>query len=140
MLLVVMILLIVNLCATGIIGISVWRADSDRTQDGTVQYTMYVGTNDKDTYEQVTSTEEAKAVIDGICFEYLDSYTICDATGSWTDEEGVPTHESTIVCYFDGADEETVYKIADEVIEALRQNTVLIEKDLIQADYYGGAG
>ena len=42
------------------------------------------------------------------------------------------------MCYFDGADAETVHKAADEVIKALNQNTVLIEQDEINLEYYSG--
>ena len=38
---------------------------------------------------------------------------------------------------FDDADKATVYRAADEVIEALNQNTVLIEEDEISIEYYG---
>ena len=137
---VIIVLLIANICATTFIGVSS-RKSSYNTENeaGTVQYVMYVGTNDKDTYSQIISTEEAKNIIDDICFKYLEGYTIQDAVGSFVDETGTATHESTIACYFDGADESTIYKIADEVIETLNQNTVLIEKTYIEMDYYGGA-
>ena len=49
------------------------------------------------------------------------------------------THEYTIVCYFDGADKETVYTAADEIIEALNQNTILIEENEIRMEYYSPA-
>ena len=131
------ILLIINLAATCILGGMVYRSSHTQT-DTAIQYVMYVGTNDKDTYEQIIPTEEAKAMIDAICYKYLDGYTLQDAVGSWADETGTPTHENTIVCYFDDADEKTVYSIADEIIKALNQNTVLIEKGTVNIDFYGG--
>ena len=88
------------------------------SEETATQYVMYVGTNDKDTYKPEHTNEEA--------------------TGSWTDETGTPTHEYTLVCYFDAADEKTVYKAADEIIKELNQNTVLIEKAEIEMDYYSG--
>ncbi len=107
-------------------------------QNNDVQYVMYVGTNDKDTYQPEHSQEEARDIVDRVCLKYFEGYTLQDATGAWTDETGEITHEYTLVCYFDGADKETVYRAADEVIEALNQNTVLIEKDEITTEYYGG--
>ena len=107
-------------------------------EDGSVQYVMYVGTNDKDTYQPEHSQEEARDIVDRVCLKYFEGYTLQDATGAWTDETGEITHEYTLVCYFDGADKETVYRAADEIIEALNQNTVLIEKDEITTEYYGG--
>lgn len=107
-------------------------------EDKSVQYVMYVGTNDKDTYQPEHSQEEARDIVDRVCLKYFEGYTLQDATGAWTDETGTITHEYTLVCYFDGADQETVYRAADEIIEALNQNTVLIEKDEITNEYYGG--
>ena len=107
-------------------------------EDDSVQYVMYVGTNDKDTYQPEHSREEARDIVDRVCLKYFEGYTLQDATGAWTDETGEITHEYTLVCYFDGADQETVYRAADEIIEALNQNTVLIEKDEITTEYYGG--
>lgn len=133
------ILLILNICATIVIGILALGRNTDAPADGTSQFVMYVGTNDKDTYEQIIPTDEAKDIIDRICFKYLEGYTIQDATGSWVDDQGLATHENTIVCYFDDADRDTVYKVADEIIAALNQNSVLIENDTIQIDFYSGA-
>lgn len=135
--LIILVLLIVNLFATGTVGFCVWKLNGNQYSDEIVQYKMYVGTNDKDTYEQIISTEDAKTIIDNICLKYLEGYTIQDAKGSWVDENGVVTRENTIVCYFDDIEEDTVYKIADEIIESLNQNTVLIEKDFVQIDFYG---
>ena len=136
--LIIIVLLIVNMFATGTVGFVAWRSNSNQTSNEKIQYTMYIGMNDKNTYEQIISTEDAKTIIDNICFKYLDGYTIQDANGSWVDENGLVTHENTIVCCFNDTDNDTVYKIADEVIKTLNQNTVLIEKDLIQIDFYGG--
>lgn len=109
------------------------------TEDRSVQYVMYVGTNDKDTYQPEHSQEEARDIVDRVCLKYFEGYTLQDATGAWTDEKGEITHEYTLVCYFDGADKETVYRAADEIIEVLNQNTVLIETDEITTEYYGGS-
>ena len=107
--------------------------------DGTaVQYVMYVGTNDKDTYKLEHTQEEARKIVDEVCLKYFEGYTLQEATGAWTDEKKNITHEYTLVCYFDGAEKETVYKAANEVIAALNQNSVLIEQDNIRIEYYSG--
>lgn len=103
-----------------------------------IQYIMYVGTNDKDTYQPEHSQEEAHNIVDAVCLKYFEGYTLQDATGAWTDEAGRITHEYTLVCYFDDADKATVYRAADEVIQALNQSSVLIEEDEIAIEYYSG--
>ena len=103
-----------------------------------MQYVMYVGTNDKDTYEPKYSNEEAKNIVDDVCLKYFDGYTLQEAVGAWRDEKGNKTHEYTLVCYFDDADAETVYKAADELIKILNQSSILIERKEIQMEYYSG--
>ena len=113
--------------------------NSEKTETGKVkQYVMYVGTNDKDTYQPEHTNEEARDIVDEICLKYFEGYTLQEATGSWVDEKNNTTHEYTLVCYFDDADRDIVYKAADEVIKALNQNTVLIEVNETEIDYYCG--
>ena len=134
---ILIILLVLNICATLVLGIQVCNLSSKQNADcETIRYVMYVGLNDKDTYEQLVPTEEAKAIIDSICFKYLDGYTIQDAVGAWTDETDNPTREQTVICYFYGTDESTVHSIAEEVLVSLNQNTVLIEKAQISTEFY----
>ncbi|MGX8698577.1 MAG: DUF3574 domain-containing protein [bacterium] len=99
---------------------------------------MYVGTNDKDTYKMEMTREEAHDIVDRVCLKYFEGYTLQEATGAWMDETGTPTHEYTLVCYFDGAEKAAVYQAADEIIRLLNQNTVLIEEAQITTEYYGG--
>ena len=113
--------------------------DETRDNGKVMQYVMYVGTNDKDTYKLEMTKEEAREIVDNVCLKYFpDGYTLQEAVGAWTDEKNNITHEYTFVCYFDYAEIETVHKAADEVIEKLNQNSVLIEEDEIRIDYYSG--
>lgn len=130
------IVLFINTVAICFLGVNVYQLNKKAGMNGTIKYTMYVGLNDKDTYEQIIPTDEAKSVIDRICLRYVDGYTIQDANGVWADETGKSTHENTIVCYFSDTDSDTIYKIADEIIENLNQNTVLIETNHVETDFY----
>ena len=134
---------IVSLCCSavfaGLLLTHINAADTPEADtEKNVQYVMYVGTNDKDTYKMEMSQEEARNIVDQVCLKYFEGYTLQDATGAWMDEAGTITHEYTLVCYFDGADKATVYKAADDVIKALNQNTVLIEENEIKMDYHRG--
>ena len=125
----------VSVCLSAVSLLQVRTVGED---DKSIQYVMYVGTNDKDTYKLEHTKEEAMEIVDEICLKYFEGYTLQEATGSWTDQKDNITHEYTIVCYFDGADKNTVYQEADEIIEVLNQNTVLIEQDEIRTEYYSG--
>lgn len=133
----------VSLCCSAVclfFSLNTITASNNKPKDDSViQYVMYVGTNDKDTYQPKHTHEEAHAIVDEVCLKYFpDGYTLQEATGAWTDEKNNITHEYTLVCYFDGAERDTVYKAADDIIAALNQNSVLIEMDTINIDFYSG--
>ena len=58
------------------------------------------------------------------------------AKGYWTDADGNYVEENTLVCVFIGTDRKTVWMIADEVIDALNQNSVLITASKNSVVYY----
>ena len=70
--------------------------------------------------------------------QYVDGYTMYQADGYWKDADGNPTKENTLVCVFVGTDKQTVRIIADEVIDALNQNAVLIVSEENNAEFYSG--
>ena len=135
---IILILLSANLLFSCLLGIAFYKLCYTPQHNVKNQYVMYVGTNDKDTYQQIISTEDAKSIIDKICYKYLDGYTIQDAVGSWSDEKGFSTHENTILCIFDDVPKEKIYVIADEILKELNQNTILIEEKSVCIEFYGG--
>ena len=99
-----------------------------------VQYVMYVGTGKN----PGDPNEDVKEIVDNVCLKYFGGYTLQEATGAWTDDDGGRSHEYTLVCYIDGAEKEDVYKAADELIGLLHQQCILIETDTISTDFYYG--
>ena len=132
------VLLALNLIATCVLAVRVAGHDKHFLKDATVHYTLYIGTNDKDTYKQEIPTEEAKHIVDEICTKYVNGFTVQDSIGTWNDENDVITHETTIMCYLDDIDEETLHRICEEIRVALNQNTVLIQKEYTALDFYAG--
>lgn len=140
---IILALLIVNLLAVG--GIIVYlsgalsREDvsalSQGQQEGTC-YTLYIGTNDKDTYTQKISLDEARKIVNEICVKYVDGYTMQEANGGWVDETGTLTQEETLVYRLMDVDEDKVVSIMDEVLAALNQNSILVEKNEVSYCYY----
>ncbi|HJJ83560.1 MAG TPA: hypothetical protein O0X61_03245 [Methanocorpusculum sp.] len=60
------------------------------------------------------------------------------AKGYWTDADRNHVEENTLVCVFIGTDMKTVWMIANEVIDALNQNSVLITASKNSVVYYNG--
>ena len=102
------------------------------------KYVLYIGTNDKDTYKQVISTEEAREIVNEICIKYVDGYTASEAKGGWVDETDTLTQENTLVYAFYEVTEEQLVNIMEEILEALNQNAILVEKQEAIYTYYSG--
>lgn len=103
-----------------------------------VKYTLYIGTNDKDTYTQMIPLEEAKETVNQICSKYVDGYTVQEANGGWVDETGTLTQEETLVYSFVDAEEEDLIAIMDEVLTELNQNSIMVERSDMTYTYYSG--
>lgn len=134
---IISVLLALNMAATCFLALKTLKP-VDQPQNESIHYTLYIGTNDKDTYTQIKPMDEVKQLVDAICIQYVNGFTFQDANGTWRDEKGVITHENTIICQFDEIDEETLFRICDELRRALNQNTILIEKECVQLDFYNG--
>ena len=102
-----------------------------------IQYVMYVGTNDKDTNTPVLPPEEAKAKAQEILIRHLGGYTIQEASGGWVDGETLYT-EYTLVIYLSDTKPEQVYAVADEMISAFNQSSVLIQSNQTTTEFYAG--
>ena len=102
------------------------------------KYVLYIGLNDKDTYAQIIPTEEARDIVNGICTKYADGYTVSEANGGWIDETGTLTEEMSLVYTLSGVEEEDIISIMDEVLIALNQNSILVERQDYSYTYYSG--
>lgn len=102
------------------------------------KYVLYIGLNDKDTYTQIISVEEAKKIINDICIKYADGYTVTEANGGWIDETGALTEEISLVYTLSNVEETDVVSIMDEVLAALNQNSILVERQRTDSMYYSG--
>ncbi len=144
---VIVVLLTANLLATGILGfytvsriqgIHGIEEDVDSIYDPTEKYTIYIGLNDKDTYEQIISTEDGIRMVNGICSRYVDGYTMQTAKGGWMDEKQILTEENTLIYSFYGVTDEQIMRIMDDVLRELNQNSILITHGQENSAYYYG--
>lgn len=127
--------------ATIAIGLSTWslvRSYNVPAQE--VEYTMYVGTNDKETYQLEMPLEEARSIVHNTMMDHFsDGFTMYDAKGVWRDEDHVITLEYSFVCIVEHAEKNEVYKAADELIVKLNQNTILVVANSVsKVDFYTG--
>lgn len=140
---VVLILSAINLCLLGVIVLYLFQnplsaSSAFPESEPTMRYTLYIGTNDQDTYTQLISLEEAKETVNEICGKYVEGYTVTEAEGGWVDETGTLTEEETLVYSFTGISEEALTSIMDEVLKELNQNSILVETSNVYHRYYYG--
>lgn len=129
----VIFLLVLLISLTAPAGGILWKLSNGETV-----YLLYVGLNDRNTYEQIIPTEEARRALNEICLQYVDGYTIWEAAGTWRDETGTVTEENTLICSFSGVTEACIQSIMDELLVVLNQNAILMEKRTVENEYYYG--
>ena len=146
---VVLILILESIVLSGIILYlsSDHSSQSGTSENGTVlsyndsengKYVLYIGLNDKETYSQIIPTEEAKEIVNGVCAKYVDGYTVTEANGGWVDETGTVAEEMSLVYTLCNVKEENVILLMNEVLTALNQNSILVERQDISYTYYSG--
>ncbi len=135
-------LLGINMVATGIaLGKEISLSNqineiSAKNNEYDTKYTLYIGTNDKDTYQPVMEFDECLKKVTEICTKYTDGCTIFEANGYWKDDNDAITKERTIACILEDISLENVHKICDETIIALNQSSILIETSNIITTFY----
>ena len=114
-------------------------AKTEAQQDLDTQYVMYLGTNDKDTYEPFGTPEEAKAKVDEVLTKHFEGFTIQDAMGGWTNENGTVDHEFTVVILLSDTTIEKVHAAADDLIRTFNQSAILIQSNQTRTEFYSGS-
>lgn len=130
-------LLVLMMCMivfiTGIAGSYLYRCLQQEKE-----YVLYIGLNDKDTYEQLIETQVAKQLVSAICTRYVDGFTLMEAEGAWVDENKILTSENTLIYFFREADKDEVEQIMDEVMKILNQNSIMLEERSSSYTFYYG--
>jgi len=102
------------------------------------KYTLYLGLNDKDTFDQKISTEDAIEKANKICSRHSGGYTQLTARGGWTNDDGTLGHENTLVYMIYDISESDLQAMLDEFLKEFNQSSVLVEKSESSHIYYSG--
>ena len=111
---------------------------TEKQEELDTQYVMYLGTNDKDTYEPYGTPEESKAKVDEVLTKHFEGFTIQDAMGGWTNENGTVDHEYTVVIFLSDTTLEKVHVAADDLIRVFNQSSILIQANQTRTEFYSG--
>ena len=111
--------------------------EAETSEQGSIQYVLYLGTNDKDTNKPVFTQAEALEQAKDILIRHFGGYTIQEAHGGWIDS-GKKYQEYTLVIYLSDTTLDKIHAAADEMIETFRQNSVLIQENPTKTEFYSG--
>ena len=109
-------------------------ADTTRT----IQYVMYVGTNDQDTNKPVYTQAESLEKLKEVLIRHFGGYTIQEANGGWIDS-GIEYQEYTLVVYLSDTTLEAVHSAADELVSLFHQSSILIQQNPTTTEFYSPA-
>jgi hypothetical protein len=110
------------------------KAAANPTQSA--KYTLYVGLIDKNTYTQLIPTPEAEKKLEDIALKYVDGYTLFTGAGAFKDSHGVVIRETSLIMVFYFATQAQIEKIMDEVIIDFNQESVLLESQSVNSEFY----
>ena len=103
------------------------------------KYTMYLGTNDKDTLKQEIPTDRIRKEMHEICMKYVDGYTVTIAEGYYRDSNNDISHETSLVYVFLDADITALRKIMDEALIKFNQGSILLEESNSKSIFYSAS-
>ena len=95
-------------------------------------YNLYVGLNDKDTYEQIIDDDFAMQTVKDIVTNIVGGATFTKSFGHWVDEFGNETNETSIVVEIVGTDDEHIETICAKLNHILNQNCIMVKKSVSQ--------
>ena len=98
--------------------------------------TISIGLLDKDSKTQLISNDEAMKTVNNCFLSRLDAFTVYYAKGIYTHENGQQVQENTIrveVVAFNDNDYNNTIKSIKEVKHLLNQETILLEKQVIDS-------
>ncbi|MCR5296569.1 MAG: haloacid dehalogenase-like hydrolase [Clostridiales bacterium] len=112
-------------------------AEPEASEEGSFQYVLYLGTNDKDTNQPVFTEAEAMERAKDILIRHFGGYTIQEAHGGWIDGD-ITYQEYTLVIYLSDTTLDKVHAAADEMVETFRQSAVMIQQNPTRTEFYAG--
>ena len=102
------------------------------------KFTLYLGTNDKDTLKQEIPTETIREQMHEICIKYVDGYTVWDVDGYYRGDGGNMIHEKSLVYVFIDAPIDSIKKIMDAALIKFNQESILLEDGKGRSIFYRG--
>lgn len=92
------------------------------------KFILTIGLNDKDTKQQKYDLITSYKLVEDICKNYVDGYTIYECKGGYKHDNGYFVTEISLRLELQFTTELTVKIIANEIKKVLNQETIVFEK------------
>lgn len=99
---------------------------SDQFEKG-IQYEIYVGLKDKDSYQEILTEDDFKDILTEICMEKEVAFSLLTQFGGYSHQKGYTTETSFRIILL-GLDEEEITLMSQKLKEKINTDTVLITK------------
>jgi PII-like signaling protein len=98
------------------------------------KYTLNIGLNDKDSKTQeINDIESCSRIIESLNESLIDGYTIYNANGFYTYENGAQVNEKTIIVEIVNEKKEKILKACNSIKRKLNQESILIQEYNIES-------
>lgn len=104
--------------------------------ESAAKITLHIGLNDRNTYQQELSAEQAQQIIADACLNHVQGFTLYPSFGQYLDSTGKRTQENGFIVEFYGADQAAVARIMDELLVKLNQESILYENTAVRFSFY----
>lgn len=89
-------------------------------------YNIFIGLNDKDTLQQIMSTEKIIDLINKVCFQRQVGFSVTPSRGGYIHDNGTYVFEESVQLSLIGVTKEMALEIARTLKELLNQECVFV--------------
>lgn len=98
------------------------------------KYALNVGLNDKDSMmQEISEIEACSKIIESLNESLISGYTIYNANGFYTHENGTQVNEKTIIIEIVNDHKEKILKACNSIKKKLNQESILIQEQNIES-------
>lgn len=98
------------------------------------KYTLNIGLNDKDSMKQeINDIESCSRIIESLNESLIEGYTIYNANGFYTHENGAQVNEKTIIVEIVNEKKEKILKACNSIKKRLNQESILVQEQNIES-------
>lgn len=96
-----------------------------------IKYEIFIGTRDKDSYEELIGADECRRILSEICAERKIGFSLLTQLGGYSHNMGYTTETSMRVVVI-GEDEDEIIRLGERLKQEINTDTILITKSDVE--------